>query len=272
MHAALIESIKLQLDGQTPVAVALDTLNRSIGGKEDDENMAGYIGAADAVREAFDCVVSIVHHCGVDSTRPRGHTSLTGAADAQLAVKRDTAESVVVEVEWMKDGPEGDQIVSRLEQVEVGMDEDGEPITSCVVVPVDGIQKQPSNRKLSDRQKLALNALADCAAERGKSPQSSLACRLVYVPLPRLNGETNCFRVASPRSRAMQRKAILVGAVGQKVGISNYSMRLRRRPRRWRRGPRHDPQFASRAVSNPILALSGMAAAPARSLAALAAV
>jgi hypothetical protein len=41
-------------------------------------------------------------HCGVDASRPRGHSSLTGAVDAQLAVKRDTAGNVIVEVEWMK--------------------------------------------------------------------------------------------------------------------------------------------------------------------------
>ena len=35
-------------------------------------------------------------------------------------------------VEYMKDGAEGDTIVSRLENVEVGIDEDGDPITSCV--------------------------------------------------------------------------------------------------------------------------------------------
>jgi hypothetical protein len=37
----------------------------------------------------------------------------------------------------MKDGPEGDMIASRLEQEEVGTDEDGDPITSCVIVPVE---------------------------------------------------------------------------------------------------------------------------------------
>ena len=75
----------------------LDTLNRSLAGSEsDDKDMAAYIKAADAIREAFGCVVVVVHHCGVQETRPRGHTSLTGAVDAQLAVKRDAAGSVVV--------------------------------------------------------------------------------------------------------------------------------------------------------------------------------
>lgn len=136
-HGALIDSVRAQLGDQVPVAVALDTLTDRSAAKRTTSTLAGYIGAADAVREAFGCAVPIVHHCGVDGTRPRGHTSLTGAADAQLSVKRDAAGNIVVTVEWMKDGPEGDTIVSRLEQVEVGIDEDGEPITSCVVAPAE---------------------------------------------------------------------------------------------------------------------------------------
>lgn len=153
----------------------LDTLNRSLRGSESsDEDMTAYVRAADAIREAFACAVLVVHHCGIDGTRPRGHTSLTGAVDAQLAVKRDGAGNIEVKVEWLKDGPEGDTIYSRLESVQVGADEDGEMITSCVVVPVDaGSVQTISNRKLSDRQKLALDALANCVLEYGEMPPPS---------------------------------------------------------------------------------------------------
>lgn len=137
-HRALIADIKAQTP-DTPVAVVFDTLNRSLTGSENsDEDMAKYIKAADFIREEFDCAVVIIHHCGVNGTRPRGHTSLTGAADAQIAVARDEATSdVICTVEWMKDGAEGDVIASRLEFVELGRDEDGDPITSCIIVPAE---------------------------------------------------------------------------------------------------------------------------------------
>ena len=112
-HAHLIASIKAQT--VTPAVVVLDTLNRSLFGSEsNDQDMANYVKAADAIRATFECAVIIVHHCGVDGTRPRGHTSLTGACDAQLAVKRDAAHNIVVEVEFMKDGPEGAKIGSQV--------------------------------------------------------------------------------------------------------------------------------------------------------------
>jgi hypothetical protein len=173
-HAELIAAVRLHLGAVNPVAIVLDTLNRSLDGSEsDDKDMSAYIRAGDAVREAFNCAVIIVHHCGVEGTRPRGHTSLTGAVDAQIAVRRDAAGNVVATVEWMKDGPEGDTIVSRLEPVDVGTDQDGDKITSCVVVPADASEvRAATNRKLSDRQRLALDALAE-RADRGKPPPPS---------------------------------------------------------------------------------------------------
>jgi len=137
------------------VVVVIDTLNRSMNGSESsDEDMAAYIKAADAVREAFGCAVVIVHHCGVDGSRPRGHTSLTGAADAQIAVSRDVATNdVVATLEWLKDGAEGDVITGRLELIELGLDEDGEPTTSCVVVQAETEKRVQTTRTKKKEQK-----------------------------------------------------------------------------------------------------------------------
>jgi hypothetical protein len=157
-HPALIAAIKEQTT-DTPVAVVIDTLNRSLAGSESkDEDMAAYIRAADAVRETFNCAVVIVHHCGVDGTRPRGHTSLTGAVDAQIAVARDDTNNVIATVEWLKDGAEGDVIVSRLDLVELGLDEDDEPITSCIVLPVEGEGPPRASRTTAKRESKSVRA------------------------------------------------------------------------------------------------------------------
>ena len=135
-HEELIAAIRA-IDSP-PVAVVLDTLNRSLAGSESsDTDMSNYVRAADAIRDAFGCAVLIVHHCGINDSRPRGHTSLTGAADAQIAVRRDINGSIGVTVEFLKDGEAGETIASKLESVEVGTDEDGDTITSCVVVETD---------------------------------------------------------------------------------------------------------------------------------------
>jgi hypothetical protein len=174
-HADLIGCIRLQ--AEPPAAVIVDTLNRSLAGSEsDDKDMAAYIRAADAIRDAFGCVVIVVHHCGIDATRPRGHTSLAGAVDAQLAVKRDDADNIIVTVERMKDGPEGETLLSRLEPIEVGLDADGHLITSCVIVPGEATAPAASarkQRKLSPKYDLALRSLVEAASETGDMPPAS---------------------------------------------------------------------------------------------------
>jgi hypothetical protein len=143
-HIDLIKCIRSQCDG-APSAVVIDTMNRSLVGSESkDEDMAAYIKAADAIREAFTCAVIIIHHCGIDGTRPRGHTSLTGAADVQISVKRDAANNIITEVECAKDMEEGAVITSRLNVVELGEDQDGDQQTSCVVVPVEISEVKPA--------------------------------------------------------------------------------------------------------------------------------
>jgi hypothetical protein len=158
----IIKSIKDQFE-TPPGIVVLDTLNRSLEGSENDPaDMGRYVQAADAIREAFNCVVIIVHHCGIDGTRPRGHTSLTGAADAQIAVRRDEDGNIIAKVEWMKDGPEGDEIVSRLEVLTVGTDEDGEEVTSCVVrETVQVSTDKPREPNLTPNQKTMFAILHD---------------------------------------------------------------------------------------------------------------
>jgi AAA domain len=159
-HTDLIAAIRTTLTEMPPVVVVLDTLNRSLVGSESsDTDMSNYVRAADAIRDAFSCSVIIVHHCGINDTRPRGHTSLTGAADAQLAVKRDINGTICVTVEFMKDGEAGEIIASELEPVDVGTDEDGDPIASRVVVEAEAPANSPKGPRLTPNQATMLGVL-----------------------------------------------------------------------------------------------------------------
>jgi len=181
----LIASIKAQLGTDLPGVLFLDTLNRSLVGSESkDEDMARFLAAAERVAQELNCAVVIVHHCGIDASRPRGHTSLSGAVESQLKVERGNTGEVIVTVELAKDFAEGTEVVSRLERVDLGMDADGDPITSLVVLPVEGpIQRRAVTRKLTDRQRLALAALDECAANDGTPAPASmqLPARTVVV-------------------------------------------------------------------------------------------
>jgi AAA domain len=149
-HADLITAIREQLGDTHPAIVVVDTLNRSLAGSENkDEDMGAYIRAADAIRLTFGCLVLIIHHSGIAKNRPRGHTSLAGADDAQIAVERDKNGNVIARVEHMKDAEAGAVITSKLELVELGTDRDGDTISSCIIVPSDVGEK---GHKLSKAQ------------------------------------------------------------------------------------------------------------------------
>lgn len=172
---ALIADIKAQLDDIEPGVVFIDTLNRSLVGSESkDEDMGKYLAAADRVAAELGCAVAIVHHCGIDASRPRGHTSLTGSVESQLAVKRAESGEVHVTVEYAKDMPEGAEVFSRLEPVTVGTDPDGDDITTLVVVPADAdMVVKIKGRTVSGAKRVALDLLRDAIDEAGAIPPAN---------------------------------------------------------------------------------------------------
>jgi hypothetical protein len=164
-HKQLVKDIADQLSGRKPGVVVLDTLNKSLAGSESkDVDMAAYIRAAEAIRDAFGCVVVIIHHCGWDETRPRGHSSLPGAVDAQIAIVRE-GDVVTATVEYMRDGPEDVQETSTAKSVDVGVDHNGKVLTSLVLLPGgesvgDANGKHRSGNGLTDNEVIALKQLA----------------------------------------------------------------------------------------------------------------
>ena len=166
----LIGDIRAQLDEKGCSVVVIDTLNRSLGGGENnDQDMGDYIKAADAIREKFHCVVIVIHHCGQDGSHPRGHTSLPGAGDTQIAMpSRDANGQIVATVEYMKDGEAGTTIRSTLKQVDLGEDENGDPIRSCVVEPVDDGTAAPKQSALKGQAKHAHKLLQDAIVRAGE--------------------------------------------------------------------------------------------------------
>ena len=119
--------------------VAVDTLNRSAGGADenDSRDMGRLIDGAKALQAALGGLVLLVHHAGKDASKGlRGHSSLHAALDAVVEVIRDGDRR-----EWRlaksKDGTDGEAYPFRLSVVELGEDVDGEPVTSAVVEPLE---------------------------------------------------------------------------------------------------------------------------------------
>src|SRR5262245_38999649 len=168
-HRRIVSDIHRPLWQTVATVVVLDTLNKSLHGSESkDVDMSSYIRAAEAIRDAFQCVVIIIHHCGLDESRPRGHSALPAAVDAQLAVTRQNDMATVL-VELMRDGPEGAEIASKVLSIEVGMDANGRPLTSRWVMPADAPESTPAHRsgKWPPSLKVFHAALTDAILSHG---------------------------------------------------------------------------------------------------------
>jgi len=117
--------------------LCIDTLAASAPGMDENTSadMGEVIAGLKALQAELGGLVLAVHHTGKDATKGlRGHSSLLGALDAAIEVTRTDDRR-----EWRtaksKDGSDGDAHPFRLEVVELEADEDGEPVTSCVVAP-----------------------------------------------------------------------------------------------------------------------------------------
>jgi hypothetical protein len=177
----LIQQLKLAEEKMAagPIGVTvIDTLARSFGGGDENHpgDMGSFIANMDKIRTQVGCAVDVVHHQGKDEKRgSRGHNSLPAAADTILRVEGLEGTRTVTIVK-QKDGETGGTFTFRLEVETVGRDDDGTPITSCIVVPTDVASRRAPKKpqKLTDRQRIAKQAIENLfAAGHGEPAPTS---------------------------------------------------------------------------------------------------
>ena len=115
--------------------VIVDTLNRAIAGGDENASadMGDLIGNADHLRIATGAHVTFTHHIGKDVSKgARGHSSLRGAIDTEVEIKR-IEDAIVATVTKQRDLDSGHRFAFRLVNVELGYGKWGKPMASCVV-------------------------------------------------------------------------------------------------------------------------------------------
>lgn len=157
-----------------PALIVVDTLARSmVGGDENSaQDMGRAVAVGDQLRDRFGSATLIVHHEGKTPGSARGSSALLGAADTMLRVDAPDGGDRVAEVEWCRDGEAGERIGFRLRPVDLGVDVDGDHVSTCVVEPGEA-PAAGANRKPA-RRDVALDALREAISEHGeKMPGTS---------------------------------------------------------------------------------------------------
>jgi hypothetical protein len=144
--------------------IVIDTLAASSPGADENaaKDMGRVIEHCKRLHKATGATVLLVHHSGKDESKgARGWSGLRAASDAEIEISK-SGDNRIATVTKMKDGEDGAKFAFNLVPIDIGVDADGDQITSCIVesallVPA-GNKKQP---KPGSIERTLLDAIRD---------------------------------------------------------------------------------------------------------------
>lgn len=159
--------------------VVFDTLARSIGCADENSasDMTLVADAAQKLARRLGTHVMLVHHTGKEVERgSRGSSALKSAVDTELSLARQKDGNILLRQEKQRTLPVEKPAAFRTEAVELGRDEDGDPVTTVraveVVAPSDAVVTAPPERS-RERRAAVLTALNLLRAGRSGTPVSA---------------------------------------------------------------------------------------------------
>lgn len=186
---ALIDAVLAA--GHRGAVIVIDTLSQAtLGLDENSSQMAEAVGNATRIADAVGGLVLLIHHVGKNPANgPRGHSSLMGNVDCAVFAHKDGKGKMQAgwTVHKAKDDAEGQIVNFKIAVFELGLDSDGETVTSCAAeafeqerkaeakAPYGGLMKAESNAAK------AFEAFREAATENGSGRSATLEeWRAVY--------------------------------------------------------------------------------------------
>lgn len=174
--------------------IAVDTLAQSSAGANENsgEDMGKVLEHCHRLHIETGAMVLLVHHAGKDASRgARGWSGLKAAMDVEIEVARHPLTGRTIRMSKSKDGDDGAAMGFKLNIVTIGTDEDGDPITSCVVehtaAPVNSVDSKDG---LKVEHHIVLKVISD-AAELDPEPMHHEDIRRAAVQLMEQRGKTD---------------------------------------------------------------------------------
>ena len=188
MHPDCVNSILATIRAaeqrfRVPVGyIVIDTFAKGIaagGGDEDkarDQNKC--LTNLRRLHERAELHIAIVGHTGKDETKgSRGSNAHPADADLQVQIFGDGDKIKSARVIKGNDQPEGELAAFQLESADLGIDDEGDPITTAIVSDkmFDGQARKASTKaaRLPKAAQIALRALNEVLAECGEPASAS---------------------------------------------------------------------------------------------------
>lgn len=183
-----LEVVKAIKDWGGCDCIVFDTFAQVTPGANENagEDMGVALAHAKGIGSVFRAMVVLIHHAGKDTSKgARGWSGLRAASDFEIEVIRfEDSHRRLIRVRKQKDGRDGEEFGLALEEVLVGMDADGDEITSCVAVdaeiPAPQPEEQASRRKpLSQWEQIVLDTVSQLDPGEDVMPLAKFALRVV---------------------------------------------------------------------------------------------
>ena len=145
-----------------PRLVIIDPLRDALGGSDSDADLtAPYLKYAREMVKRMRCTVLTIHHPGHgDKERGRGDSGIEASMDTVIKLDKDAG---TIETKKQRDGGQL-RLNYNLAAVDIGIDDDGDMLQSCVV---EKIEDNPRDPKLTNAQSASLDLLRDNADDTG---------------------------------------------------------------------------------------------------------
>ena len=165
--------------------IVIDTLHRFLAGDENSaQDAKTMLDACAALMQEFDCTVILVHHTGVSEEaqhRARGSSAWRGALDIEVSiVPSKPGKSMEIIQRKSKDAEMAKTVYVDLASVAIPewFDEDGEPVTSAVVVQGETPKEPEKPNGFVSFEKAWFKSGAD---ERNESPYLTKSALIDYA-------------------------------------------------------------------------------------------
>jgi hypothetical protein len=132
-----------------PRMIVLDTQARVTVGLEENSamDMGHLVNQMEQLRQVSGACVIAVHHLGHNGKEGRGSTAVVGAVTSEILVAREEPEGeggeaapheggprvIRVECVKQKNAEDGESRLFEMRQVDLGIDQDGNPVTSAII-------------------------------------------------------------------------------------------------------------------------------------------
>ena len=182
-----VEEVK-EATGQDVKLIIIDTVARCFGGADENRaaDMGAFISGCDLVKTTTGATILLVHHTGKnESNGARGSSSFRAALDAEYLVKREAerGNSLVLTGTKMKDSEQPEPVAFDLKRRVIGMDEDGDELTSLVVIDRGREPADPEADGLAPLSKALFQTIRALTDKNGETTKSEIRNRFKDVTI-----------------------------------------------------------------------------------------